>query len=357
VEEEVRQFFRTIGRGRLKKIWQNVKAGDVDGLKGEDRRYAAVMADHLDEYFDEFEAADARVLDPETETDAYLHVSLHVILEGQLRQKEPVEAVQLYNALKRKKIPHHEAIHVLAAIFVPFLFDVLKTGREFDTGGYRRLLKKARTRKPDKIWELLEREVYDEEPGAAGDSRPGVYQLRIELEEIEPAVWRRVLIPAAASFADLHTTLQGAMGWQDTHLHRFEVRDPNTGKKMLVGRPLEDDGWEDNVLSGWRYCIADFIDPDHPHCRYVYDYEDNWRHRVFLEAVMAAEPGRAYPVCIEGERACPPEDVGGAAGYKDLLRILKDPDHERYGEIREQVGAFDPERFDPENVVLSGPER
>ncbi|MGD8368952.1 MAG: DUF1841 family protein [Desulfobacterales bacterium] len=353
MEDEVRQFFRTIGRGRLKRIWQRVKAGDLADLQGEDRRYAAAMADHRDEYFDEFETGDARVFDPKTETDAYLHVSLHVILEGQLAQKEPVEAVQLYNALKRNNTAHHEAIHILAAVFVPFLFDVLKTGCEFDMEGYRRLLKKAKTRKPEKIWALLEREAYSEDAAAGGDPPEGLYRLRIELEDITPRIWRRILVPASASFADLHAAVQGAMGWADAHLHRFEVRDPNTGQKMFFGRPLEQDGWEDNVLPGWQYGIVDFIDPDRPDCRYVYDYGDNWRHRIVLEAVVAAEPEKTYPVCIGGERACPPEDAGGAAGYQDLLRILGDPDHERYEEIRKRVGDYDPERFDPLEVTFS----
>jgi hypothetical protein len=119
---------------------------------------------------------------------------------------------------------------------------------------------------------------------------------------------------------------------------------------------MEEDGWEDNVLPGRRYGIADFINPERPDCRYVYDYGDNWRHRVVLEAVVAPEPGRTYPVCLEGERACPPEDVGGAAGYEDLLGILKDPGHERFDEMRRRVGDFDSEKFDPLKVIFPAPE-
>jgi len=357
MEDEVRQFFRTVGRGRLKKIWQRVKTGDWDDLEGEERRYAEAMADHRDEYFDGFEVADARLLDPETDTDAYLHVSMHVVIDGQLQQKEPIEAVQLYNALRRKKTDHHEAVHLLAAFFVPFLFDVLKTGREFDMDGYRRLLKKFKSRKAEKIWELLDREVYSQEADAGDALFDGIYRLRIELEDIHPPVWRRILIPADASFADLHVAVQGAMGWEDAHLHRFEVVDPNTDQKMLIGRPLEDDGWEDNVLPGWQYGIADFIDSERPECRYVYDYGDNWQHRVVLEAVVFADPEKTYPTCIGGERACPPEDVGGVSGYQHLLQILKDPDHERFGKVREMLGEdFDPERFDPKEVIFSAPE-
>ncbi len=355
MEEELRQFFGTVGRGRLKKIWQQVKAGNDGGLEGEDRRYADAMEEHKDEYHDAFERAAERFLDPDVDTDAYLHVSFHVIIENQLREKSPIEAVQLYNALRKKKIPHHEAVHMLAAVFVPFLFDVLKTGCEFDREGYRRLLKKAKGRKPEKIWDMLDREVYDEDldGGAFSD---GVYRLRIELEDIEPPIWRRILIPAGASFRDLHAAIQTAMGWEDAHLHRFEVLDPNTGQKVFIGRPLEDDGWEDNVLPGWQYGIADFISPETPQCRYVYDYGDNWTHRIRLEETFPVEPEKTYPVCLDGERACPPEDVGGPAGYEDLLRILQDPNHGRCKEIRERVGDFDPEHFDPSEVVFTSPD-
>jgi hypothetical protein len=356
MEDEVRQFFRSVGRGRLKELWRRVKAGQVAELEGDDRHYAEVMTAHREAYFDEFEMDDASLLDPETDTDAYLHVALHVIIENQLSAKAPVEAAQLYNALARKKIDRHEAIHILAAVFVPFLFDVLKTGCEFDMAGYRRLLKKAKTRKPEKIWDLLDREAYGEQADFDGDAAGAAYRLRIELEDIDPPVWRSILVPAGASFLELHAAIQSAMGWQDRHLHRFEVRDPVSGEMRFIGRPLEDDAWEDNVLAGWQYGIADFIGPQQPECVYVYDYGDNWRHRVFVEAAVAVAPDRSCPACLDGARACPPEDVGGPPGYADFLRILQDPEDDRYAEIREWVGDFDPERFDPGEVVFSAAE-
>lgn len=355
MEEELRQFFKTIGRGRLKKIWKQVKAGKGNDLEGEDRRYADLMEEHKDEYFEAFEMADDRHLDPDADTDAYLHVCFHRMVEQQLDDSDPIEAVQLYNALRRKKISHHDAVHLLAAVFIPFMFDVLKDGGDFNLEGYRRLLKKAKGRKIEKIWDLLDREVYDEDLDA-GASPEGVYRMRIDLEDIEPPVWRRILIPAGATFRDLHAAIQAAMGWEDAHLHRFEVRAPNTGQKMFIGRPLEDDGWEDNVLPGWQYGIADFIGPEAPQCRYVYDYGGNWTHRIVVEAALAADPELSYPVCLAGERACPPEDVGGPAGYEDLLRILQDPKNHRYEEILEMIGDFDPEHFDPSEVVFTFPE-
>ncbi len=356
MEEELRQFFKSIGRGRLKKIWRKVAAGDTGDLQGEDRRYAAQMAEHSKEYFEAFEAADTRHLDPDSETDAYLHVSLHVIVESQLESKDPAEAAALCQSLEDKGCSHHEAVHLLAAVFVPFLFDVLKTGSEFDREGYRRLLKKAGPLPPEEIWEMLEQEAYGEEDAAEESLSEKVYRLRIELEGAEPPIWRRILVPAAATFSDLHAAIQGAMGWKDRHLHRFEVRDPDTGRPRFFGRPLEDDRWQDNVSPGAGRKIAGFLHPQDPQCRYVYDYGDNWVHRVVLEEVLPMEPGGTYPVCLEGERACPPENVGGLAGYEDLLRVLGDPEDERHEEIRLRVGGFDPDRFDPNEAVFASPE-
>ena len=355
MEQELREFFKTIGRGRLKKIWQQVKAGKANDLKGEDRRYADLMEEHKEEYFEAFDKADDRHLDPEADTDAYLHVCFHRMVEQQLDDGDPIEAVQLYNALRGEKVSRHDAVHLLAAVFIPFMFDVLKSGGDFDQEGYRRLLKKAKGRKPEKIWDMLDREVYDEDLDGGAFSE-GVYRLRIELEDIDPPVWRRILISVGATFRDLHAAIQAAMGWEDAHLHRFEVRDPNTGQNMFIGRPLEDDGWEDNVRPGWQYGIADFIRPETPQCRYVYDYGDNWTHRIRLEETLPVEPGKTYPVCLEGERACPPEDVGGVAGYEDLLGILQDPENDRYEEVMEMIGDFDPEHFDPSEVVFTSPD-
>lgn len=356
MEEELQQFFKMIDRGRLKKVWQQVKAGKVNDLEGEDRRYAELMEEHKDEYYEAFEMAEDRHLDPDADTDAYLHVCFHLMVEQQLEENDPIEAVQLYNALRRKKTSHHDAVHLLAAVYIPFLFDVLHAGGEFDQEGYRRLLKKAKGRKPEKIWDMLEQDVYDEDRSPGGATSERVFKMRIELEGIDPPIWRRILIPAGATFGDLHAAIQGAMGWEDTHLHRFEVRDPDTGAKMFIGRPLEDEGWQDNVQPGWQYGIADVIGPEAPQCRYVYDYGDNWVHRIVLEGELGVDPNLAYPVCLEGERACPPEDVGGVAGYEDLLRILQDPGNERHEEVREIIGDFDPERFDPSDVVFTSTE-
>ena len=81
---------------------------------------------------------------------------------------------------------------------------------------------------------------------------------------------------------------------------------------------------------------------------YHYDFGDNWRHEVLFEGCLRAEPGKRYPVCLEGARACPPEDVGGAWGYEEFLEALADPEHEDHDGLLEWAGgSFDPEACDP----------
>ena len=58
---------------------------------------------------------------------------------------------------------------------------------------------------------------------------------------------------------------------------------------------------------------------------YVYDFGDHWEHEILVEKILPLEKGTHYPVCVTGRRACPPEDCGGATGYKELLEILLDP--------------------------------
>jgi hypothetical protein len=84
---------------------------------------------------------------------------------------------------------------------------------------------------------------------------------------------------------------------------------------------------------------------------YVYDMGDSWEHIIQIEKTLPAEIGVKYPRCIDGKRACPPEDCGGPWGYCDLLEIIQDPNHPEYEERIEWIGGeADPEAFDLDEV-------
>ena len=184
-----------------------------------------------------------------------------------------------------------------------------------------------------------------------------VFQFKIALLDINPSLWRRIVVPETCSFWDLHVAIQDSMGWMDCHLHEFEMNNPKTGKKDHIGIPPEDYFEDDpEVFPGWKKKIAAYFTLDNASATYRYDFGDNWRHEVVLEKIEPRATGVSYPVCIGGERSCPPEDCGGTHGYRELLEIIMDPAHERYGEMTTWAGAtFDPECFDPKKVRFDDP--
>jgi hypothetical protein len=184
-----------------------------------------------------------------------------------------------------------------------------------------------------------------------------VFQFKITLNEIKPSIWRRILVPETYSFWDLHVAIQDSMGWLDCHLHEFEMVNASTGEKERIGIPPEDHFEDDpEVFAGWKKNIRAYFRPDNATATYRYDFGDDWQHEVVLEKIEPRAAGVSYPVCTGGERACPPEDCGGPHGYGELLEIIMDPAHKRYGEMTAWAGAqFDPERFDPRKVRFDDP--
>jgi len=187
-----------------------------------------------------------------------------------------------------------------------------------------------------------------------------VYQFKITLKGIRPPIWRRIQVPENYTFWDLHVAIQDSMGWEDYHLHEFEIFDPSKGLKVNIGIPPEELGvsFGKETLPGWEERISDYFSMENRRAVYVYDFGDNWEHEIVLEKILPREEGVDYPVCVGGRRACPPEDCGGVWGYEEFLEAIADPDHELHDEMLEWVGGeFDPERFDPEEVVFEDPDR
>jgi hypothetical protein len=152
---------RFVSRQEMYGLWQKAQAGDLEGLKPEQLQLAEIMRDHAAEFANHFEFADLTYdheYDPDREVNPFLHIYIHSVVETQLDTADPIEATQFYNAMRRKKCSHHDALHLIGAILAPLMFDVLLSAREFDLQTYRALLKKYKTRNPQKIGELLENE-------------------------------------------------------------------------------------------------------------------------------------------------------------------------------------------------------
>ncbi|MDA8064501.1 MAG: plasmid pRiA4b ORF-3 family protein [Thermaerobacter sp.] len=178
-----------------------------------------------------------------------------------------------------------------------------------------------------------------------------ICQLKITLLGTDPPVWRRVLVPEEATFAQLHDVLQAAMGWEDDHLHCFSLRQPGSRRwvDMAVGRPFlpfaDEPEEEEEGISEHDLTLAEYFNGRRKVARYTYDFGDTWLHEVRLEQVVPREEGRRYPCCIDGARACPPEDCGGVWGYERICRGESD--------YFEDEDSFDPEHFSLEEVELN----
>lgn len=173
-----------------------------------------------------------------------------------------------------------------------------------------------------------------------------IYQLEIWLNEIEPRIWRKFEVPANIKLDKLHEVIQEVMGWMNSHLHSFNV----DGYEYSTPYP-GDEAYSEGVLDERKAKLTDLVGRVKDRFVYVYDYGDNWEHTVELVEIKEPQKGVKYPVCLDGQRACPPEDCGGPWSYPELLETLNDPDHEEYEEMLEWVGdEFDPEAFDGKEV-------
>jgi hypothetical protein len=178
-----------------------------------------------------------------------------------------------------------------------------------------------------------------------------VGEMRITLREIRPPIWRLIQIPGTLHLGCLHDALQIAMGWTNSHLHRFE----KDGKHWGVPDLLDDDDHTD-IIDESRTKISDVLTTPGDSVVYVYDFGDNWRHTVVLEKILPVSATTVRPVCLAGERHCPPEDVGGTPGYEEFLQVVFEPTHEEYehyvrwakgpSPVNLSVGRFEPEEFD-----------
>ncbi len=186
-----------------------------------------------------------------------------------------------------------------------------------------------------------------------------VLQFKIELDGIDPAIWRRIQIPAEYNFWDLHVAIQDAMGWLDYHLHHFEIKGKSRRSEEHIGIPdFERISDSKDVYPGWEIAVMNHFNELGVTARYLYDYGDSWQHTVRLEGYLVREKNTVYPVCLGGERACPREDCGGVYGYYTMLKTLANPEDDDYEMMRMWAGEdWDPERFEPGAVVFDNPRK
>ena len=187
------------------------------------------------------------------------------------------------------------------------------------------------------------------------------YKIKIELTGSKPLIWRRVLVPEEITFERLHDVIQFAMGWGNDHLYDFNLKEEKLRitsdeevvkefeyySKIKLTEKNDPNGYIRKRLEikpklSSKVKIDKYLIKE-KNIEYVYDFGDYWKHNITLEEIIE-DYEYAYPMCIEGEGACPPEDVGGIYGYAEFLEIIKDeahPQHEELKQWAEEVGYED----------------
>ena len=196
------------------------------------------------------------------------------------------------------------------------------------------------------------------------------YKIKIELTGSKPLIWRRVLVPEEITFERLHDVIQFAMGWGNDHLYDFNLKE----EKLRITS-------DEEVIKEFEYYskikLTEKNDPNgyirkrleikpklsskvkidkylikEKNIEYVYDFGDYWKHNITLEEIIE-DYEYAYPMCIEGEGACPPEDVGGIYGYAEFLEIIKDEAHPQHEELKQWAEEVGYEEFNMDETNYS----
>lgn len=174
-----------------------------------------------------------------------------------------------------------------------------------------------------------------------------IYTFIIELDGSNPAIWRRFKVFDNLKMDVFHQVLQIIMGWHDSHLHEFIISKNSYG---LID-PDDDNG---NMVDESKFRINDLINKSGQKFQYIYDFGDDWNHRLVLEDTEENEGGQVLPLCIAGQGSCPPEDCGGIHGYYEFVEAMQSPKHGRHKELKKWYGKkYDPSEFDLNGINKS----
>lgn len=156
-----------------------------------------------------------------------------------------------------------------------------------------------------------------------------IYQLKVTLRYTGPPIGRRLLVPSGFTLEDLHSVVQAAMGWDDSHMHEFRIGQKRFGKSDPSDRLMGMDPIG-NERTTHLYRVLGKV---RAKAMYTYDFGDNWEHEIVVEKVLPPDPGVAYPSCVGGKLQGPPDDCGGIPGYSNLLEAIRDPGHPEHQDL------------------------
>lgn len=183
-----------------------------------------------------------------------------------------------------------------------------------------------------------------------------VYQFKITLEELEPEIWRLIEVPSDCTFQEFNEIILAAMGWNGDHLHEFRIHNPKTGHEdNITAEESLNEGWDDpeDFVFDHKVRLDEYFSESNRTAKHNYNFYVEWSHSIVFQKELVPEPGIKYPRCIDGERACPPEECGGSWGYENFMQIRKKPRPKLSSKERERMdwfGDFDPELFSVDEV-------
>lgn len=179
--------------------------------------------------------------------------------------------------------------------------------------------------------------------------RPQMLRLRIEVDGTSPLVWREMLIPENATFADLHSVIQISFGWQWAHLHAFHVG-------VLIGnlQELNDGPVSDTFALDERLVTLKSIDYRVRSFKYEYDFGDRWIHTIKIGDHLPRGDMPARPILVDGQGGTIVENSGGAESFNDLAVEIREgeADADRLDWLH-QCGYgrdYDPDAFDAKQI-------
>jgi hypothetical protein len=172
--------------------------------------------------------------------------------------------------------------------------------------------------------------------GAGQDS---VLEVRVELVDSEPEIWRRFELRGSLALSQVHQVLKAAFGWEEAHLHRFVTIDPFAplrpvdGEFPLVPQWLPGQECEEPGDRPEEDCSLDqLLALGSGGAFYKYDFGDSWLHRLVLVSRRTAGEDSPPARLIDGARRGPLEDSGGFPGYEEITDALADPSHADHAE-------------------------
>lgn len=205
---------------------------------------------------------------------------------------------------------------------------------------------------PDELLKEAEEQVlafFPESPPLKNISSSTVlYQLKVTVRHSQPAIWRRLVIPAELPLSFLHKALQASFSWDNSHLHGFRHGRVSYG-------PVVSDTDEDDLLSfagdfdrdEQAVALNEVLRKAKDKLTYEYDYGDSWEHEIVLEKLLPNTEGSLLIRCTDGKRAAPIDDCGGIYRFERLVEAYTDPKDTIYKEAHYWLGKnFDPDRVD-----------